>query len=177
MIPTPSPAPSPRRWNPTGREIYYRNGQSLVAVPFEASGAEPTFGRPTPLFADAYAFGQGTSIPNYDVTADGHRAQPLADRGRVGPQVQPPLAAAEHDDPPTAGVTQRGEVGHQRAEPAVVTDRITADERARNRGQRRRGNLGRLALTAAQQARQKEGTRQQGPNGSTAHYHGLSWDR
>jgi hypothetical protein len=35
------------------------------------SGAEPAFGKPTALFADDYDFGQGISIPNYDVTQDG----------------------------------------------------------------------------------------------------------
>lgn len=29
------------------------------------------FGKPTPLFTDVYDFGQGISIPNYDVTRDG----------------------------------------------------------------------------------------------------------
>jgi hypothetical protein len=38
----------------------------------DASGAEPTFGKPTPLFADEYEFGQSRSIANYDVTPDGH---------------------------------------------------------------------------------------------------------
>jgi len=35
------------------------------------TGAEPTFGKPTALFADEYDFGQAISIPNYDVTRDG----------------------------------------------------------------------------------------------------------
>lgn len=59
------------RWGPGSREIFYRNGQSLMTVPFEASAAEPAFGKPTPVFADDYDFGQGVSIANYDVTADG----------------------------------------------------------------------------------------------------------
>jgi Tol biopolymer transport system component len=57
------------RWSPTGREIYYRGGRQIMAVGFDASGAEPVLGRPTALFADLYDFGQG--IPNYDVTRDG----------------------------------------------------------------------------------------------------------
>jgi serine/threonine-protein kinase len=59
------------RWNPSGREIYYRGRRQLMAVGFDASGAEPVLGRPTALFADVYDFGQGLSIPNYDVTRDG----------------------------------------------------------------------------------------------------------
>jgi eukaryotic-like serine/threonine-protein kinase len=59
------------RWSSTSREIYYRSGQHMMAVAFDASGAEPAFGKPTPLFADEYDFGQGISIANYDVTRDG----------------------------------------------------------------------------------------------------------
>jgi len=58
-------------WSATGREIYYRNGRSLMAVGFDASGAEPVFGKPVALFNDEYAFGQNVSIANYDVTRDG----------------------------------------------------------------------------------------------------------
>ncbi len=59
------------RWSRTGHEIYYRNDRHMVAVSVDTSGAEPIFGSPTPLFADEYDFGLGTSIPNYDVTSDG----------------------------------------------------------------------------------------------------------
>jgi hypothetical protein len=41
-------------------------------VPIDTSGTEPTVGNSTTLFADDYDLGQGTSIANYDVTADGH---------------------------------------------------------------------------------------------------------
>jgi serine/threonine-protein kinase len=60
------------RWSSTGREIYYRGGGQMMAVAFDGSRAEPVLGRPIPLFADVYDFGQGLSIPNYDVTRDGH---------------------------------------------------------------------------------------------------------
>lgn len=59
------------RWNPAGREIYYRGAGQIMAVAFDATGAEPVLGRPKALFADVYNFGQGLSIPNYDVTRDG----------------------------------------------------------------------------------------------------------
>jgi serine/threonine protein kinase len=59
------------RWNPSGAEIYYRNGHQMMAVTFDSSGAEPNFGKPTALFNDEYDYGQGISIPNYDVTRDG----------------------------------------------------------------------------------------------------------
>src|ERR1022692_627510 len=59
------------RWSSTGREIYYRGGLHMMAVAVNSSGADPTFGKPIALFADEYGFGQGISIPNYDVTRDG----------------------------------------------------------------------------------------------------------
>jgi eukaryotic-like serine/threonine-protein kinase len=59
------------RWGGTGREIFYRNGQHMMSVAFDPTKAEPTFGKPAALFADVYDFGQGASIPNYDVTREG----------------------------------------------------------------------------------------------------------
>ena len=59
------------RWSPTGRELYYRGAGRLMAVAFDGSRAEPVLGKPVPLFADVYDFGQGLSIPNYDVTPEG----------------------------------------------------------------------------------------------------------
>ena len=59
------------RWSSIGREIYYRGGQRMMAVALDVSGAEPTFSKPTALFADEYDFGQNISIANYDVTRDG----------------------------------------------------------------------------------------------------------
>jgi serine/threonine protein kinase/Tol biopolymer transport system component len=59
------------RWSRGGREIYYRDGQHVVAVSFDGSGAEPALGTPAALFPDDYEFGAGISIPNYDVTPDG----------------------------------------------------------------------------------------------------------
>src|SRR5262249_41278695 len=60
------------RWSSTSREIYYRGGHNMMAATLDASGAEPAFGKPAPLFADEYDFGQNVSIANYDVTRDGH---------------------------------------------------------------------------------------------------------
>jgi len=59
------------RWSSTSREIYYRGGQHMMAATFDASGAEPAFGKPVALFTDEYDFGQNVSIANYDVTRDG----------------------------------------------------------------------------------------------------------
>ncbi len=59
------------RWSADGREIYYRSGRQMMAATFDGRDAEPLLGRPEALFADEYDFGQGLSIPNYDVTPDG----------------------------------------------------------------------------------------------------------
>lgn len=59
------------RWHPSGREILFRGSRQIMSVAFDGSGAEPVLGKPTPLFADVYDFGQGLSIPKYDVTPDG----------------------------------------------------------------------------------------------------------
>ena len=42
-----------------------------MSVAFDASGTEPALGKPRALFVDVYDFGQGLSIPNYDVTPEG----------------------------------------------------------------------------------------------------------
>jgi len=42
-----------------------------MAATFDASGAEPTLGKPVALFTDVYDFGLNVSIANYDVTPDG----------------------------------------------------------------------------------------------------------
>lgn len=59
------------RWSADGREIYYRDGTSVMAVPFDGSRDEPVIGKATALFKDDYDFGQGVTIANYDVAADG----------------------------------------------------------------------------------------------------------
>jgi Tol biopolymer transport system component len=59
------------RWSRDSKEIFYRSGKRIIAVPMDGSSTEPVFGKPVPLFADEYDFGRGISIANYDVTADG----------------------------------------------------------------------------------------------------------
>ncbi len=56
-------------WAPSGRELFYREGDRLMAVSVEAGGAGP----PRVLFANA-DFARGTiDSPNYDVMPDGQR--------------------------------------------------------------------------------------------------------
>jgi len=57
-------------WNPNGRELFYRNGNKMMAVNVTT---QPTFsaGKPTMLFEGYLLSTQ--RLPNYDVSADGQR--------------------------------------------------------------------------------------------------------
>jgi hypothetical protein len=59
------------RWSATGREIYYRGGPTLTAVPFDGRVEEPVMGKPQALFRDEYDLGLGATLANYDVTPEG----------------------------------------------------------------------------------------------------------
>ncbi len=68
------------RWNPNGKELFYVEGISLIAVPVSMS---PSFtpGKPTRLF-DTAALEVGSAAPGYDVSPDGQQfiiAQPVGD--------------------------------------------------------------------------------------------------
>ena len=54
-------------WSPAGNELFYRNEDSMMAVPITPSSGQP-FGAPTVLFTGRY---QSTALPHYDVTQDG----------------------------------------------------------------------------------------------------------
>jgi eukaryotic-like serine/threonine-protein kinase len=58
-------------WNPNGRELFYRNGDKMMAVEITT---EPGFspGKPKVLFEGKYVPTPGT-FPNYDVAPDGQR--------------------------------------------------------------------------------------------------------
>jgi Tol biopolymer transport system component/predicted Ser/Thr protein kinase len=58
-------------WNPKGRELFYRNGQKLMALDYSA---QPAFsaGKPRMLFEGPYLT-TARSIPDYDVSPDGQR--------------------------------------------------------------------------------------------------------
>lgn len=58
------------RWSADGREIYFRNGASLMAVPFEGAADEPKLESLSPSFGDDYDWGTGATIANYDVTPE-----------------------------------------------------------------------------------------------------------
>ena len=59
------------RWGAGGREVLYRAGGPMVAVAFDGRGDAPALGKPQTLFNQAFDYGQGISIANYDVSRDG----------------------------------------------------------------------------------------------------------
>ncbi|PYV74084.1 MAG: hypothetical protein DMG97_09650 [Acidobacteria bacterium] len=58
-------------WNRNGRELFYRNGDKMMAVDIAAQ-ASFTAGKPHMLFEGRYELPPGTT-PNYDVSPDGQR--------------------------------------------------------------------------------------------------------
>jgi hypothetical protein len=61
-----------RVWSKDGRELFYRNGDSLVAVPVK-TGTVFTVNKPEKLFDQQMVvqFNPGTGSLNYDVSPDG----------------------------------------------------------------------------------------------------------
>jgi serine/threonine-protein kinase len=66
-------------WRRDGRELFYRNGDSMMVVPVTA-GPSFSAGRPQQLWKDSYSHGMSSSCgapgltsSNYDVTPDGLR--------------------------------------------------------------------------------------------------------
>ena len=57
------------RWNRAGDELYYFDGNSVLAVQVQA-GAAPSLSKPEPLFSTA-SRGFDIGDQGYDVTADG----------------------------------------------------------------------------------------------------------
>ena len=51
------------RWNPSGKEIFYRNGSKMVGVSIDASGNEPIRQKPVVLF-EGVGFGLSVATPN-----------------------------------------------------------------------------------------------------------------
>jgi Tol biopolymer transport system component len=58
-------------WNPNGRELFYRNGNKMMAVEI-ATQHGFSAGKPRMLFEGQYALGPATTS-NYDVSPDGQR--------------------------------------------------------------------------------------------------------
>jgi len=59
-------------WNPSGKEIFYRSGDKMMAVEVTTT-PQVTLSTPRVLFEQRYAYGAGITMANYDVTQDGQR--------------------------------------------------------------------------------------------------------
>ena len=74
-------------WNPNGRELFYRNGSQMLAVPVETSGGFSA-GRPAMLFDGPYL---ASTFPltgvTYDVTRDGQRFLMVKDEPAAATQI------------------------------------------------------------------------------------------
>ena len=60
-------------WNRNGKELFYRDGNKMMAVDVSVRNGEPVFSSPRLLFDQQYDFGTGQTTPNYDVSPDGQR--------------------------------------------------------------------------------------------------------
>jgi Tol biopolymer transport system component len=58
-------------WAPSGREIFYRNGDKMMAVPIESTAQSFIPGTPAMLFEKSYVTSEGDQF--YDVAPDGQR--------------------------------------------------------------------------------------------------------
>ena len=67
-----------------GAEIFYRNGDRMMAVELRATAAGVELSQPRMLFDRSYSYGAGITIANYDVTADGQRFLMVKDEADVG---------------------------------------------------------------------------------------------
>ena len=74
-------------WNPNGRELFYRNGDRMMAVPVTTAPAFAA-GRPTMLFERPY---MSSTFPltgvTYDVTRDGQRFLMVKDQSGSATQI------------------------------------------------------------------------------------------
>jgi Tol biopolymer transport system component len=78
---TPFPGPGPKwpvstnggthaRWSRNGRELFYRNGDDVMAVSITTT-PRLSAGKPLLLFRGRYSYGSGLGLPTYDVAPDG----------------------------------------------------------------------------------------------------------
>jgi Tol biopolymer transport system component len=71
------------RWNPNGKELFYRIGDKTMAVSVSGT-SELTFSAPRLLFEQRYAFGSSVTAANYDVSPDGERFVMVKDESGSG---------------------------------------------------------------------------------------------
>lgn len=57
-------------WAPSGNELFYWEGDRLMAAPITTANPDSPVGTPTALFSGRF---QHSDLPQYDVTPDGQR--------------------------------------------------------------------------------------------------------
>jgi serine/threonine-protein kinase len=75
-------------WSRDGRELFYRAGDSLMAIPIQNHPFQA--GRPVPLFPlDRRLYGDDPNVPEYDVFPDGKRfVAVLNDQPTTGEEIR-----------------------------------------------------------------------------------------
>ena len=71
-------------WNPNGREMFYREGNRMMAVDVTATASGLSLSQPHVLFEQRYAYGAGITLANYDVSRDGQRFLMVKDEAGAG---------------------------------------------------------------------------------------------
>ena len=72
------------KWNPNGKELFYRTGNKMMVVAVSTRGADIILSQPRVLFEHRYAFGTAQTIANYDVSRDGQRFVMVKDDSASG---------------------------------------------------------------------------------------------
>jgi hypothetical protein len=70
-------------WNPNGKELFYRNGDKMMAVDITTT-PDVRLSAPRVLFEQRYAFGAGITFANYDVMPDGQHFVMVKDEAAAG---------------------------------------------------------------------------------------------
>jgi hypothetical protein len=70
-------------WRGDGKELFYRNGNKLMAVGVASKGSSLTLSAPHVLFDRRYGF-ETSTIANYDVNLDGTRFLMMKDEVGAG---------------------------------------------------------------------------------------------
>ena len=71
------------RWNPNGKELFYRNGNKMMVVDVSTT-PDLKLSPPRVLFEQRYAFGSAQTVANYDVSPDGQRFVMVKDDSAAG---------------------------------------------------------------------------------------------
>jgi serine/threonine-protein kinase len=71
------------RWNPNGKELFYRNGKKMMVVDVSIRSGDILL-LPRLLFEQRYDFGSALTVANYDVSPDGQRFVMVKDDSDAG---------------------------------------------------------------------------------------------